>query len=296
MTTLALILTIMNIVLFGFSLFLLFRTSPLCQKRQRSADHAYAKAACERIAPVLAKIREFNIAGVEKVQNATASAIEQFSSLERRIQTTTGETRGILDLMREKIALGVAKDIAAEGPAPDSEAIRKRYAALFRSVLEQMSLITERKTEEISRLESVRNALARQDESTENAARRIGKTMADIQEAAVVEERLIISTLGILEDVVLSLVDSFIRINAIVEKTLGDSSSIGDEISTIMVNLQCEDLCQEMGELTLSNLNAVFKELKYLGVDWEENKEKCKTTETRHKEDGDDAEANVTFF
>lgn len=286
-------LTILNIAVFLFSLFLFCRSAPARRRSDR------AMATCRRMAPTLTRIRELNIAGIEKVQNATASAIGEFSNLEKRIRTTTKETRRVLDIMRDKIALGVARDVAVPDPAPDPAAIRERYAGLFRSVLEQLSLITERKAEEIDRLEAVRAMLLSPVPGEDppgkragEAARSVGATVSDIREAARVEERLIGSTLSILEEVVLSLVDSFIRINAIVNRTLGESSSLGDEIAAIMVNLQCEDICQEMGELTLSNLTEVFNGLKALGVEFNapEGATGGEAAAARPKED------DITFF
>ncbi len=233
----------------------------------------------------LARIRRHNIEGATRVRNGTSDAIGRFSTMEKRIRTAALETRRILDAMREKIALQVVRLPAEPDGAAHADAMAARYAALFRSVSEQLCLVTERKAEEIPRLMAIGALLgaAAEDGAAEDGAasgnppgsqnadslndarRRIDAVVVEMAEAAAVEERLIHATLRVLEDVALSLVDAFVRVSAIVEQSLGESSSLGDEIAAIVVNLQCEDICQEMAEQTLSRLAAIRGNLRAAG-------------------------------
>lgn len=222
---------------------------------------AAARRAARRAAAVLESLQTVNRLGVGRVQDASAEAIERFSSLVERIRRTTEASAEVLSGIREAVPLGLTRT-GTSAPAGPS-AIRAQYADLFRSVEEQLALITDRRAEEVARLEELQAAGPGEDRDAGLAA-----AIEDLKTAAVAEDRLIRSTLQVLEAVVRSLVESAIRIDAVVEGSLGASSSMGDEIAAITVHLQCEDICQEMGGQTLAGLAEALAILRRVRDDW----------------------------
>jgi hypothetical protein len=214
------------------------------------------------------RIRRLNITGAQKMKNATEECVQRFSSLIRRIESTVKNTREILDLMKKKMTVGVARD-RMENPKD----IRAKYELLLGELNEQMSLNSEQKTEEISRLNNVLNKIISIDNKKETrtdlseVAHDIENAVKSLKSSADIESGFILSTILLLQDMVLSLADSFISLNAMMENTLGQSSSFRDDISEIVVNLQCEDICQEMSGITTDVLSSLIKDLYELNID-----------------------------
>ena len=83
----------------------------------------------------------------------------------------------------------------------------------------------------------------------------------DLKTAMDVESRFINSTVIQLQDVVLSVVDSFVRLSEAIDKTLGDSSRFRDEVNAIIFNLQFEDICKQMSQHTIQILSSIQEDL-----------------------------------
>lgn len=219
------------------------------------------------------QVRRLNITGAQKLQNATEECVQRFSSLIRRIESTVKNTREILDLMKKKMNAGIVRE--SFGKADHPHAIRANYEKVFNDLNDQMSLILEHKNEECSRLTHILNQIKQaaddsKEKATRNALSEIGRDIEDAanlsKTSADVISGFIFSTIFLLQDLVLSLADSFIRINAMMENTLGQSSSFRDDISEIVVNLQCEDICQEMAGITIKTLSSALKELYEMNI------------------------------
>ncbi|MBF0259888.1 MAG: hypothetical protein HQK62_13835 [Desulfamplus sp.] len=102
----------------------------------------------------------------------------------------------------------------------------------------------------------------------------IETAIAELKEAIDVEARFINSTVVLLQDVVMSVVESFVSISEAIEKTLGDSSTFRDEVNAIVFNLQFEDICNQMSQHTVHILDTIKENLESLkvGKDIEEKK------------------------
>ncbi len=83
----------------------------------------------------------------------------------------------------------------------------------------------------------------------------------DLKTAMDVESRFINSTILLLQDVVLSVVDSFVSLSEAIDKTLGDSSQFRDEVNGIIFNLQFEDICKQMSRHTVQILSSIQEDL-----------------------------------
>jgi len=83
----------------------------------------------------------------------------------------------------------------------------------------------------------------------------------DLKTAMDVESRFINSTVMLLQDVVLSVVDSFVSLSEAIDKTLGDSSQFRDEVNGIIFNLQFEDICKQMSQHTVQILSSIQEDL-----------------------------------
>jgi len=128
----------------------------------------------------------------------------------------------------------------------------------------------------------------------------IENSIISLKEAMDVESRFIHSTILLLQDVVLSLVNSFIRLRATLDDTLGDSSAFGSELEEIIVNLQFEDVIKEMSQDSLEILSSIISDLRELRIDGIEDKDfiSIDRKELSEKSETSDAETDkeVTFF
>jgi methyl-accepting chemotaxis protein len=88
----------------------------------------------------------------------------------------------------------------------------------------------------------------------------------DLKTAMDVESRFINSTVIQLQDVVLSVVDSFVRLSEAIDKTLGDSSRFRDEVNAIIFNLQFEDICKQMSQHTIQILSSMQEDLQAISL------------------------------
>ncbi|MBF0379290.1 MAG: hypothetical protein HQK72_17680 [Desulfamplus sp.] len=111
----------------------------------------------------------------------------------------------------------------------------------------------------------------------------IDNTTIELKEAIDVESRFINSTVILLQDVVMSVVESFISISEAVEKTLGDSSTFRDEVNSIVFNLQFEDICNQMSQHTVEILDNIKKDLESLKIGKDTEAEKNKHTSIKEK-------------
>lgn len=222
------------------------------------------------VAAKVERIKNLHISGSDKIGGATEDSIRQFSNLIERLNKTTGKTREILDLMGIKISLSLVKDVIGKKPDQVSaEETRKRYEQLIKDVMEQLSLITAQKQEDLARLDKIMAMAGQPGESEElvNSEDSVeNSVVASLKDAIYIESSFMQSTMLLLQDLILSLVDSFVQLNSIMDSTLGESSSVGDEINAIVVNLQCEDICNELSEYTINILSSVMNDLKGLDI------------------------------
>lgn len=311
----------------------------------------------QKVAVKIEQIRRRHISSGIKIQGATEDSIQQFSNLIERLKKTTGKTREILDLMGVKIALSLVKDTVGKKHGQVSEEeTRKKYEQILKDVMDQLSLITAQKLEDVSKLDKIKNKMvsatpylkeitsatasiknlatdakalgpenenAREisiiadkilalvknsDESVKKIRDEINlssesiekSVIVSIKEAIEIESSFIHSTMLLLQDLVLSLVESFIQLNSLMDSTLGESSSVGDEINAIVVNLQCEDICNELSEYTLEFLSSLTRDLHELELagltedDFIRIDEQEKSQAEEEEESGEEEE--VTFF
>ncbi|MBF0379287.1 MAG: hypothetical protein HQK72_17665 [Desulfamplus sp.] len=102
-----------------------------------------------------------------------------------------------------------------------------------------------------------RNSAEDMDKSLNEIVEFIDNSIKELKSAIDVESKFIQSTMILLQDVVMSVVESFISISEAVEKTIGDSSTFRDEVNDIVFNLQFEDICHQMSNNILNILNTI---------------------------------------
>lgn len=220
-------------------------------------------------------IRHLHMTSGKKLENATKNSVQQLSNILSRLETTTEKTTEILDMMREKISLSIVRDTVESPGEQNAEAIRGKYEKMLNEVHGQLSMLFERKTEDIRKLEEVRTRISLvadkmrdggYEEVYENELKQavilIEGSVSSLQEATDVESVFIHSTMRLLQDVV----TSFVQLKTIIDNNLGESSSLEDEIGTIIVSLQCEDICKEMSRYTLEILSSLMDDLHRLDI------------------------------
>lgn len=99
------------------------------------------------------------------------------------------------------------------------------------------------------------------DESLNKIMTFIEASISELKGAIDVESKFINSTVILLQDLVMSVLDSFISLSDVIRKTLGDSSSFRDEVNGIVVNLQFEDICNQMSQHTVHMLENIHQDL-----------------------------------
>lgn len=92
----------------------------------------------------------------------------------------------------------------------------------------------------------------------------IDVAITELKDAIDVESRFINSTVILLQDVVMSVVESFVSISNAIDKTLGESSTFRDEVNSIVFNLQFEDICNQMSQHTVHMLDTIQDDLNRL--------------------------------
>jgi len=93
----------------------------------------------------------------------------------------------------------------------------------------------------------------------------------DIKTAMDEESRFINSTVIQLQNVVLSVVDSFVRLSEAIDNTLGDSTRFRDEVNAIIFNLQFEDICKQMSQHTIQILSSIQEDLQSISLGREQD-------------------------
>ncbi|MDX9971582.1 MAG: methyl-accepting chemotaxis protein [FCB group bacterium] len=259
-----------------------------------------------------------------KIEGATTDAILRFAKvlqsiedIERAIQSTGR----VMDDIQQKLAVNVVKDASSENAHNDLTLVRQRYENLLKEIVAELSLVVTRKSEDIDRLdavkESVHSIFAVSDEVATIAreakflainaaieaanAGEHGKTfavvadavakianraqdssskmheqmtkandlleanIAQIEEAMDVDSRFINSTIVIIQDVFLSVVDSLFKlshkIGAIVGDMLGDTSPMKQEVQSLIVNLQFEDMTKQISQHIVQMLEQISEDL-----------------------------------
>ncbi len=290
-------LTVLNILFFCLSLTLLYlaRKTGKSQmsRREPPEDTGELKNKIlniyQRIAAKAERIRRLNGSAVKKIEGATEHSVRQLSNLIERLNATRSNTLRVLDLMKEKISLDIVKDTLGkkyndESSKESSKATQEKYELILKEAIEQLVIIIERKSEDAAMLDDIRaqiEAAADQakfladspDDHIKYIEKQLRQTctfvehsVVSLKDAMYIESRFIHSTILLLEDVILSLVESFIRLSATLDNTLGESSVFGEELEAIIVNLQFEDVTKEMSQYTLELLSSIINDLHGLNI------------------------------
>lgn len=318
--------TVLNILLFCLSLTILYLAKrppkPQSDGPDACRDIGGFKDKVLNIYQIVAakieRIRNMNLFAAKKIEAATEDSIRQLSSLVERLNATRANTMQVMELMKEKISLHIVMDTVGKKCDQSSGATQEKYELVMKELVQQLMLIVERKSEDTVVLDQIRErmgttAVQMQElaENSDEAVKSLEKELRltdifiensinSLKEAMDVESRFIHSTVLLLQDVVLSLVNSFIRLRATLDDTLGDSSAFGSELEEIIVNLQFEDVIKEMSQYSLEILSSIIADLRELKIDGikEEDFIRIDRNELSEKSKTSDAERDegVTFF
>jgi hypothetical protein len=259
-----------------------------------------------------------------RIETNTETAIGKFVNLIQLLNESIQSTTNVVDTIKDKMALTTKKD---SGPndlkdQKDLKIIRERYQLMLNEVMEQLNLTIRRKSEDIAKLDHIKEGVnqmrpfsndiatiaystrilslnatieaaragaygncfgvvadevRRLAERSNNSAVKIETELnniivfietatQDLKTAMDVESRFINSTIILLQDVVLSVVDSFVRLSEAIDKTLGDSSQFRDEVNAIIFNLQFEDICKQMSQHTIQILSSIQEDLEAVSL------------------------------
>jgi hypothetical protein len=264
-----------------------------------------------------------------RIETNTETAIGKFVNLIQLLNDSIQTTTHVVDAIKDKMSLTIKKESGPKDPndGKDLKIIRQRYQRMLDEVMEQLNLTTQRKAEDIAKLDHIKEGVnlmrpisndistiafsakilslnaaieaARAgvngncfgivadevrrlaDKSDESAVKIdtelkyminfIETAILDLKTAMDVESSFFNSTILLLQDVVLSVVDSFVRLSEAIDKTLGDSSRFRDEVNGIIFNLQFEDICKQMSQHTIQILSSMQTDLQAISLAGENN-------------------------
>ncbi len=135
------------------------------------------------------------------------------------------------------------------------------HGRTFEVVAAEVKKLADRSTESAEKMET----------SLDEIVSFIENAIMELKDAIDVESRFINSTVILLQDVVMSVVASFVSISEAIDKTLGDSSTFRDEVNGIVVNLQFEDICNQMSQHTVDILEGIQEDLEKLKMGQDSN-------------------------
>jgi methyl-accepting chemotaxis protein len=254
-----------------------------------------------------------------RIETNTENAIGKFVNLIQLLNESIQSTTTVVDSIKDKMSLETKNDSGQKDRKNqiDLKIIRQRYQLMLNEVMEQLNLIIQRKSEDIDKLDHIKEGVNQMwpfsndisaiafstkilslnatieaaragangncfgvvagevrrlaEKSNESAVKIetelnriiefIETATRDLKTAMDVEARFINSTVMLLQDVVLSVVDSFVRLSEAIDKTLGDSSQFRDEVNDIIFNLQFEDICKQMSQHTVQILSSIQEDL-----------------------------------
>jgi methyl-accepting chemotaxis protein len=279
-----------------------------------------------------------------RIETNTETAIGKFVNLIRLLNESIQTTTNVVDAIKDKMSLATKKDSGrkdqkGQEDQKDLKIIKERYQLMLNEVMEQLNLTTQRKTEDIAKLDHIKEGVnqlrpfsndistiaystrilslnatieaaragvngncfgvvadevRRLAEKSNDSAVKIEAELnriidfietatLDLKTAMEVESRFINSTVILLQDVVLSVVDSFVRLSEAIDNTLGDSSRFRDEVNAIIFNLQFEDICKQMSQHTIQILSSIQEDLQAISLGGRDNGDAGDETEILKK-------------
>jgi methyl-accepting chemotaxis protein len=259
-----------------------------------------------------------------RIETNTETAIGKFVNLIQLLNESIQTTTNVVDSIKDKMSMTINKDSGQKDRKDqnDLKIIRERYQLMLNEVMEQLNLTTQRKTEDIAKLDhikegvnqmlpfsndistiaystrilsinatieaaragvngncfgvvadEVRRLAVKSNESAVKIDSELKHLIAfietatlDLKTAMEVESGFFNSTILLLQDVVLSVVDSFVNLSEAIDKTLGDSSQFRDEVNAIIFNLQFEDICKQMSQHTIQILSSIQEDLRSIAL------------------------------
>ncbi|MBN2010499.1 PAS domain-containing protein [candidate division KSB1 bacterium] len=100
----------------------------------------------------------------------------------------------------------------------------------------------------------------------QSAGLTIDDSISFLKQAMDVETQFINSTIRLLQDVVLSVVDSFIQLSDRIDAALLESSEFKNNFNSIIFNLQFEDISKQMAQHTVDILHSIQSQIHELGI------------------------------
>ncbi|MFH0730005.1 MAG: methyl-accepting chemotaxis protein [Pseudomonadota bacterium] len=256
-----------------------------------------------------------------RIETNTETAIGKFANLIQLLNESIQRTTHVVDAVKDNLPLTNGKD-SGRKDQKDLKIIKERYQLMLNEVTAQLNLTTQRKTEDIAKLDHIKEGVnqmrpfsndiskiaystrilslnatieaaragvhgncfgvvadevRRLAEKSDESAVKIETEMIhiidfietatqDIKTAMDEESRFINSTVIQLQNVVLSVVDSFVRLSEAIDNTLGDSTRFRDEVNAIIFNLQFEDICKQMSLHTIQILSSIQEDLQSISL------------------------------
>jgi hypothetical protein len=256
-----------------------------------------------------------------RIETNTETAIGKFVNLIQLLNESIQRTTHVVDSVKDNLPLTSEKD-SGRKDQQDLKIIKERYQLMLNEVTEQLNLTTRRKSEDIAKLDHIKEGVNQMrpfsndistiaystrilslnatieaaragvngncfgvvadevrrlaEKSNESAVKIetelkhiidfIETATQDIKTAMDEESRFINSTVIQLQNVVLSVVDSFVRLSEAIDNTLGDSTRFRDEVNAIIFNLQFEDICKQMSQHTIQILSSIQEDLQSISL------------------------------
>ncbi|OHD11408.1 MAG: hypothetical protein A2Y41_10685 [Spirochaetes bacterium GWB1_36_13] len=258
----------------------------------------------------------------EHIEKATVNTVKQLNSM---LGSTVHTVTEVFETIKEKLKTNISKEKNTK-ESLNIEEVHKKYESLLNEVVEDLALIIQKKTEDVGKLDDIKNKIknistfskkinkmtqstkllsfnARIESSKAGAfgksfgvvATEMGKlaseselmvkkiefelkqtgdfienSIIDIKNAMDVETKFLNSTIIILKDVFLSVLNSLTSLSVIMEESLtGENSKFSQEIKNITYSLQFEDITRQVFESLIHSLDKIYQRIKNMEIYYE---------------------------
>lgn len=107
-----------------------------------------------------------------------------------------------------------------------------------------------------------RDFAERIDTDLKSAKNFIGESTQTLKQAIDIESSFINSTIFLMKDVFMSIIDGLISLILLVEKSIGESSEVNSKIQNVVVNLQFEDITRQISAHVIQIMMKIIEDIK----------------------------------
>jgi len=174
--------------------------------------------------------------------------IAKLDNIKKRVESTAYLSKGILDITDRTKMLAINARI---------QAAKASNSKTFGIIANEVATLAKNIDEIAQKIET----------ELQSTTDFITNSINSLQEAMNIESSFINSTIALLKEIILSIIDSFVDLSKTMDSTIGESSNFKNKVQEIIiVNLQFEDIFKQMSQHTIDILASIEKDLESLNI------------------------------